>query len=67
MTEPLFSARIIAIELAAEDILSFTLHPVDGRLPEFIDPGSHIDVHLPNGMMRSCTRREEPWGLNLHA
>ena len=53
MTEPLFPARIVAIELAAEDILSFTLRPLDGALPERIDPGSHVDVHLPNGMMRS--------------
>ncbi len=53
MTEPLFSARIVAIELAAEDILSFTLCPVGSELPDKIDPGSHVDVHLPNGMMRS--------------
>jgi len=53
MTEPLFPARIVAIELAAEDILSFTLRPLDGALPDRIDPGSHVDVHLPNGMMRS--------------
>ena len=53
MTEPLFPARIVAIELAAEDILSFILRPIDGALPDRIDPGSHVDVHLPNGMMRS--------------
>ena len=53
MTEPLFPARIVAIEFAAEDILSFTLRPLDSLLPDRIDPGSHVDVHLPNGMMRS--------------
>lgn len=53
MTEPLFPAKIVAIELAAEDILSFTLQPMDDALPVQIDPGSHIDVQLPNGMMRS--------------
>lgn len=53
MTEPLFPARIVAIELAAEDIFSFTLRPLGDALPEPIDPGSHVDVHLPNGMMRS--------------
>lgn len=53
MTEPLFPAQIVAIELAALDILSFTLRPMDAALPDRIDPGSHIDVHLPNGMMRS--------------
>lgn len=53
MTEPLFPARIVAIELAAEDIMSFTLRPMASALPDRIDPGSHVDVHLPNGMMRS--------------
>ncbi|HKY81453.1 MAG TPA: PDR/VanB family oxidoreductase [Sphingobium sp.] len=53
MTEPLFPAKIVAIELAAEDILSFTLRPMETTLPDRIDPGSHVDVHLPNGMMRS--------------
>lgn len=53
MTELLFPAKIVAIELAAEDILSFTLRPMDRALPEQIDPGSHVDVLLPNGMMRS--------------
>ena len=53
MTEPLFPVRITAIEFAAEDILSFTLRSEDGALPALIDPGSHVDVHLPNGMMRS--------------
>ena len=60
MTEPLFPARIAAIEFAAEDILSFTLRPLDGALPEQIDPGSHVDVHLPNGMMRSYSLSNGP-------
>lgn len=53
MTEPLFPAKIVAIELAAEDIVSFTLRPMSPEMPERVDPGSHVDVHLPNGMMRS--------------
>lgn len=60
MTEPLFPARIVAIEYAAEDILSFTLRPMNGALPERIDPGSHVDVHLPNGMMRSYSLSNGP-------
>ena len=51
MTEPLFPARIVAIEFAAEDILSFVLRPMDSALPDQIDPGSHVDVHLPNGLI----------------
>ena len=34
-----------------EGIVSFELEPVDGRLPTF-QPGAHIDVHLPNGLVR---------------
>ncbi|HSX88897.1 MAG TPA: PDR/VanB family oxidoreductase [Pseudomonas sp.] len=36
----------------AEDICSFELAAVDGSpLPPF-EPGAHIDVHLPNGLIR---------------
>lgn len=36
----------------AEDICSFELTTVDGSpLPPF-EPGAHIDVHLPNGLIR---------------
>ncbi|SDH29181.1 vanillate O-demethylase ferredoxin subunit [Pseudomonas benzenivorans] len=36
----------------AEDICSFELTAVDGSaLPPF-EPGAHIDVHLPNGLVR---------------
>ncbi|HJQ16546.1 MAG TPA: PDR/VanB family oxidoreductase [Allosphingosinicella sp.] len=60
MTEPLFPGRIVAIELEAENILSFKLRPMDPALPERIDPGSHVDVHLPNGMMRSYSLSNGP-------
>lgn len=60
MTEPLFPAKIVAIELAAEGILSFTLLPMDDALPAQIDPGSHVDVQLPNGMMRSYSLSNGP-------
>ena len=60
MTEPLFPARIVAIEFAVEDILSFVLRPMNPALPGGIDPGSHVDVHLPNGMMRSYSLSNGP-------
>ena len=34
-----------------EGIASFVFTPVEGRLPTF-QPGAHIDVHLPNGLIR---------------
>jgi ferredoxin-NADP reductase/phenylpropionate dioxygenase-like ring-hydroxylating dioxygenase large terminal subunit len=36
---------------AAEGIAGFELRPVKGQLPTF-QPGAHIDVHLPNGLIR---------------
>ena len=60
MTEPLFPAQIVAIELAAENILSFVLRPMDSTWPDQIDPGSHVDVRLPNGMMRSYSLSNGP-------
>lgn len=60
MTEPLFPARLISISYEATDILSFTLQPLGGQMPDTIDPGSHIDVHLPNGLMRSYSLSNGP-------
>ena len=36
---------------AADDIAGFELGPLRGHLPTF-QPGAHIDVHLPNGLIR---------------
>jgi ferredoxin-NADP reductase/nitrite reductase/ring-hydroxylating ferredoxin subunit len=36
---------------AADGIAGFELRPIQGLLPTF-QPGAHIDVHLPNGMIR---------------
>ncbi|MCR3847440.1 oxidoreductase, partial [Pseudomonas aeruginosa] len=41
-----------AIRLEAQDIHSFELFRADGAaLPSF-EPGAHIDLHLPNGLVR---------------
>src|ERR1044072_9120279 len=53
MTEPLYPARVVAIEFEAEDILSLVLQPLSHDIGPQVDPGSHVDIHLPNGMMRS--------------
>ncbi len=37
--------------LAAEGIAGFELRPVSGLLPTF-QPGAHVDLHLPNGLIR---------------
>ena len=46
------SLRLIAIRYAAQDINLYEFAAPDGRpLPSY-EPGSHIDVHLPGGLMR---------------
>lgn len=45
--------RVRSITAEADSILSFELRPVDGQpLPPFT-AGSHIDLHLSNGLIRS--------------
>jgi len=53
MSETLLSLRLTAIRFEAEGISSFELQQPDGgELPPFT-AGAHIDLHLPNGMVRS--------------
>lgn len=49
-----FSALVHTLRWEADDIVSVELHPLPGAapLPAF-EAGSHIDLHLPNGMVRS--------------
>ena len=43
----------------AAGVAGFELHPVSGRLPTF-QPGAHIDVHLPNGLVRQYSIANGP-------
>ena len=45
--------------MAAEGIAAFELRPVKGLLPTF-QPGAHIDVHLPNGLIRQYSITNGP-------
>jgi tetrachlorobenzoquinone reductase len=48
----LIDARLIAIEDVARDTKLYTFVRVDGcKLPTYA-PGAHIDLHLPNGLVR---------------
>jgi len=60
MTEPLFPARLVNVRYEATDVLSFLLLPTTHDLPTRVEPGSHIDVHLPNDMMRSYSLSNGP-------
>lgn len=44
---------------AAEGIAGFELVSIDGQLPTF-QPGAHIDVHLPNGLVRQYSVTNGP-------
>ena len=49
----------LASGLCAEGIAAFELEPVTGELPSF-QPGAHLDVHLPNGLVRQYSLTNGP-------
>lgn len=46
-------------EMTAEGIVSLKLESIKGQLPTF-QPGAHIDVHLPNGLVRQYSVTNGP-------
>lgn len=44
--------RVTSIRYAAADINLYEMRPVDKTALPRVEPGAHIDVHLPNGIMR---------------
>ncbi len=52
VSESTMKVRVSAIAQETSDIRMLELRPVDGELPEF-SAGSHIDLHLGNGLIRS--------------
>lgn len=53
MTEQTFEARVHRMEWAAEDILAVELRRPDGEDMPAFTAGAHIDLHLPNGLLRN--------------
>ena len=50
--DDLIDVRLTCIRYAARDTLVFEMRKADGSpLPE-VEPGAHIDVHLPNNLIR---------------
>lgn len=45
--------------VAAEGVAGFELEPIGGPLPTY-QPGAHIDVHLPNGLVRQYSLTNGP-------
>jgi tetrachlorobenzoquinone reductase len=59
----LIDARLIGIEPVAKDTNLYTFRRVDGAPLPAYKPGAHIDLHLPNGMIRQfslCTPNTDP-------
>lgn len=59
-TTDLIELSVIGIEPVAERIRALTLaHPAGQPLPEW-HPGSHIDLHLPGGILRQYSLCSDP-------
>ena len=56
---PQVQVRVARKWLTAEGIAAFELAPVDGELPSF-HPGAHLDVHLPDGLVRQYSLTNGP-------
>ena len=52
MSEEIRRVQVQSISEIAEQVLKFTLTAADGRPLPIFEPGAHIDVYLPNGLVR---------------
>src|SRR5690349_2852180 len=57
----LIDMRVTAIRYAARDTNLYEFAPLDGKPLPTYEPGAHIDLHLPNGLIRQYSLiRAEP-------
>ncbi|WP_397459196.1 2Fe-2S iron-sulfur cluster-binding protein [Pseudomonas asplenii] len=62
----MLAVQIRSINREARDVVSVELVATDGSdLPQF-EPGSHIDVHLPNGLIRQYSLCNAPHERNRY-
>ncbi|WP_277963259.1 PDR/VanB family oxidoreductase [Pseudomonas sp. RIT-To-2] len=47
------AARVSRITRETDNVISIELNPAEGQTFAAFEPGAHIDVHLPNGLVRS--------------
>jgi tetrachlorobenzoquinone reductase len=60
------AVRLTAIQPVARDTSLFTFQSLDGRpLPGYA-PGAHIDLHLPNGLLRNYSLTEATPGPSTY-
>lgn len=63
--QTLIRARVAGMAVEAADVVSLTLRGADAALPEW-QPGAHVDVHLPGGLIRQyslCGRPGPDWRI----
>ncbi|MEZ5668112.1 MAG: Rieske 2Fe-2S domain-containing protein [Alphaproteobacteria bacterium] len=59
--------RVVAKDAAGEGIVALRLEPVDGAdLPAF-QPGAHVDLHLPGGLVRQYSLTNGPEDVTGYA
>lgn len=51
MTDGMVEVEVTGRRVVARDVLEVEFRPVDGGWPDH-GPGAHVDVHLPNGLIR---------------
>ena len=56
----MLNAFIHTISWEAQDIISLDLRPTNGKKFPAFTAGSHIDLHLPNGLTRSYSLKNDP-------
>jgi ferredoxin-NADP reductase len=56
----LLNAFVHTLKFEAEDVISVDLRPLDGEHFPAFQAGSHIDLYLPNGMVRSYSLLNAP-------
>ena len=57
--DSLIDVRLTAIRYAARDTNLYELAPLDGKPLPGYEPGAHIDLHLPNGLIRQYSLLDE--------
>jgi len=55
-----FKVAVHSLQLVAVDVLAIELRRLDGKALPPVEAGAHIDLQLPNGMVRSYSLCNEP-------
>lgn len=66
MALELQSVRVMEVVHENDTILSLYLEPLTGALLPAFTPGAHIDLHLPNGLVRSYSLMNAPHDTGVY-